>query len=507
MTEKSPRSLELIRDLSPVFASDPETARSRLLEAAELARRQGDVFSEFTLLDELAWQATTKFEAEEALNSIQRVLDLAERTGDLNHIGAAHNTYGVFFMNVGEPLPAVEQLGKALAAYETADSTERVASVLVNIGELLVEMDEMEKAAPYLEEACKLTETSGRPDVLLNLAFVRVLQERVPDAWHCLVRVWREGRLDADWPLRANVHDVAGWIRHRTGNLAAALRHYRKAVALFQQQHDSFRTAAACLSIGDIHLEQEEMLKAAEAYRQSAEISGIQGYRSIEIRSLRKLLPLTTGPVESLAIQQRLSYALREADERNKALRRNFVGIQIRLDHLRREREEMKRDYELDALTGLLAYRNLDERLKRLADNCTRFAFLFLDVDRLKQLNDRWGHAAGDMLLRSFANDLADALPRTGIAIRKSGDEFIVVLPHAGRSETCEYLEDLFARLGIQRRIGEEAMALSCSAGIALWPTDTTNVGQLEWMADQAMYQAKDKGRNRFCWHQSFQQS
>ena len=507
MRESEQLFLDLIREVGPDFTTNPEKARIRLLAAAEQAHAQGDVLSEFKLLDELAWQATTKFEAEEAMDCIHRVLALAEQTGDANHIGAACNTYGVFFMNCGEPLQAIEQLGKSLAAYESSGNTPRIASVLVNLGELLVEMDDIGKAAPYLEEACKLTERTERPDVLLNLAFVRVHQGRLPEAWSCIVRVWREGRHAEGWPLRANVHDVAGWVLQQTGNLPAALRHYRKSLSLFMKQHDPFRISSTYLSMGDVWLKNGNRDKAVECYRESAEISGVRGYRFVEIRSLRKLLLLVSGPLEALTVQQRLSYALHEADQRNKALRRNFVELQIRLDRLRRERQELVRDYERDALTGLYAYRNMEERLNQHASACARFAFLFLDVDQLKTLNDTWGHSAGDMLLRSFANDLSDALPRYGQAIRKSGDEFIVLLPHAGRAEAIEYLQDLYGKLGIQRRIGEEAISLSCSAGIALWPTDTEQTNLLEWLADQAMYRAKSNGRNQYCWNQPFLQS
>lgn len=504
---------ELIAELEAQYRVDPEAAHASLRAHTEAILAREDPELALLLLDELAWQATTRFDAEEALPWIQRLLELAEQSGQHQWIGCANNTYGVFFLNAGEPLAAIDRMIPALEAFEAAGNHARAASVLANIGEMLVEMGEVERAGPYLEEAEQLgTDTlaaaSGsegdlevRPELHINLVYVLVEQRQLSQAWKRVIRIWREGRTQPGWALRGRAHELAGWIRYQQGEPVPAIRHLNRAIALYQEQRDAYRTANTRLLLGDIHLGQEALALAAEEYGQTAEISGALGYRKLEIEALRKLLPVTAGPLEGLAAQQRLVVALRQADERNKRIRQNFVDIRIRSEAVRQERLRLEHDLERDALTGLRSHRRFAEQLERMTENCDHYALLFLDVDKLKELNDRLGHAAGDMLLRSFANDLADALPKGGLAFRKSGDEFLVVLPNARRPDVTQYLQDLFARLGVRRRIGETWMTLSGSAGIAMYPEDATQTEQLEWMADQAMYQAKAAGRNRWAWH------
>ena len=507
MTDSVRVCMDLVMELRPLFSQDPEMARTHLLIAADGAHAEGDFECEFRLRNELAWQSTLKFEAMDAIEAIHQVLEMAERSGDPEKIGSIHNIYGVFFMNAGEPLQAVDHFGVALAAYESIDKQDRIPSVLANIGETLVEMDDIVHAGPYLKEACRLTDPAARPELGLLLAYPLTLEGRIPEVWKCLVDVWKTSRNVDDWILRANVHDVAGWVHQHTGNPVSALRHYQTALRLFTKQHDPFREAVTCLSMGDLQTDRDLLQEAAALFRRAATLNRTHGYLLNEIRSLRKWLMVSSGPQEGLEIQQRLEAVLQQYDRQYRAIRRNFVDIRIRSEVVRQERARLEKDYERDALTGLFAYRSLGDRMKAMQKDPVPFAFLFMDVDRLKSLNDRLGHAAGDVLLKSFAHDISDALPKSGIAIRKSGDEFIVLLPGSGHDQTEDYLQDLYARLSIGRRIGEEIMPLSCSAGIVLWPGDTDDCEQLEWMADQAMYKAKSMGRNHFCWHQTNGQS
>lgn len=491
----------LIERMTILFQTAPEMARDALRQAAEEAKQAQDAETIFLLLDELAWQATSRFEAEEAFPIIQEAVEMADRTGEPDKIGRAHNTYGVFYMNAGAPLLAVDQFAIAFTAVEQLENPRRSAAILANLGEMLIEQDDLRRAAPYMEEAVSLVSLSERPDVHVYQSYVLADAGRLREAWGIIVGIRRLPQAHDDPQLRAQAHEAAGWIQRRNGNRRAAMRHWRMAIRQYGRLRDPFHTASMHLSLGDVLIEQSDPAAAAEELRIAAEIGGTHGYRRLEVQALRKLLPITTGPMEGLAVQQRLAACLRQEDEQSRAIRRNFVDIRIRSEWERQERMRLEKDYERDALTGLLSYRRMGQRLAHLAAENRHFAFLFLDVDRLKSVNDRMGHAAGDMLLRSFANDLADALPKNGQAIRKSGDEFIVLLPDADREAVQTYLTDLFARLAVERRIGDETMRLSCSVGVSLWPGDTPHVEQLEWMADQAMYQAKATGRGAWTWH------
>ena len=162
---------------------------------------------------------------------------------------------------------------------------------------------------------------------------------------------------------------------------------------------------------------------------------------------------------------------------------------------LRRER----RTAHTDPLTGVLNRRGLEERLEsELAvaqERRVPLSVVVLDCDDFKPINDRAGHAFGDALLREAADVLASSLPEGGIAARIGGDEFVVVLPATG----AKAAETTTARICglLARGLTEAGFPLRMSAGIATYPFDGAGPTALLRAADQALYLAKDEGKDR----------
>jgi diguanylate cyclase (GGDEF)-like protein len=152
-----------------------------------------------------------------------------------------------------------------------------------------------------------------------------------------------------------------------------------------------------------------------------------------------------------------------------------------------------------DSLTGILNRRGLEERLERgLATAQERRAplsVLVFDCDDFKDINDRAGHEFGDALLREVAHVLAQSLPEGAEAARLGGDEFVVMLPGAG----AEVAEALGGRIRIVLAAGltEAGFPLRISAGISTYPFDGASSTGLLRAADQALYAAKDAGKDR----------
>jgi diguanylate cyclase (GGDEF)-like protein len=155
-----------------------------------------------------------------------------------------------------------------------------------------------------------------------------------------------------------------------------------------------------------------------------------------------------------------------------------------------------------DALTGLLtarAFRTaLAERLRnapriRLAP---RLALAFIDTDRFKEWNDRYGHAAGDGVLQRVAEVLrSNASGPEDLVGRNGGDEFCIAWFDCEKSEAIRRSESL--RTAIAQRFACEEIAITASIGVAAYPTDASTAEGLLEAADGAMYQAKRNGRNR----------
>ncbi|MBP7392561.1 MAG: EAL domain-containing protein [Zoogloea sp.] len=156
-----------------------------------------------------------------------------------------------------------------------------------------------------------------------------------------------------------------------------------------------------------------------------------------------------------------------------------------------------------DALTGLPNRRLLNDRLAELVKRTHRshdcVAVMFIDLDRFKEVNDTLGHEAGDRLLVEAARRIVACLRESDTVARQGGDEFTVLLPGMAERGPIERIaEDIIQSLCQPFQLGNDVAYVSASIGITLCPADATTPADILKNADQAMYHAKEAGRNRF---------
>lgn len=169
--------------------------------------------------------------------------------------------------------------------------------------------------------------------------------------------------------------------------------------------------------------------------------------------------------------------------------------------------ERMQRIAHHDSLTGLPNRLLFNDRLAqsiRLARRDGRkFALLFLDLDRFKQVNDEFGHDAGDELLQQVAARIRRELRDSDTVARVGGDEFTVILPDVARPDDAEtVVRKIVAALSAPIRLERKgrSVEIGTSIGVALYPADADDADALVSAADAAMYEAKQAGRDYvFC--------
>jgi len=158
-----------------------------------------------------------------------------------------------------------------------------------------------------------------------------------------------------------------------------------------------------------------------------------------------------------------------------------------------------------DGLTNLYLRRYLldrmPEEISRQLRRKNHLAFLMLDLDKFKQYNDKFGHVAGDIVLRTVGMLLADLFKEPGMLVcRYGGEEFSVLLPDCTRQKALEMAEEIRKRIAEQTIIlRREKTRITASIGVAIFPKDAQNTKELVHKADLALYQAKEEGRNRVC--------
>jgi diguanylate cyclase (GGDEF)-like protein/PAS domain S-box-containing protein len=156
-----------------------------------------------------------------------------------------------------------------------------------------------------------------------------------------------------------------------------------------------------------------------------------------------------------------------------------------------------------DHLTGLFNRRYMEETLERELLRASRkqlsLGIIMLDVDNLKLLNDTWGHAAGDGILRELGTLLFKRIRGEDIPCRYGGDEFILILPDASREATCTRAELIceYARLIHLQHEGQNLTPVTLSLGVAIFPEHGATSTEILRMVDAALYRAKSEGRSR----------
>ena len=156
-----------------------------------------------------------------------------------------------------------------------------------------------------------------------------------------------------------------------------------------------------------------------------------------------------------------------------------------------------------DALTHLPNRVLLHDRLEQAVVNGARmhngFAFMFIDLDRFKTINDSLGHHVGDELLKGVAQRLTSCVRASDTVARLGGDEFAVILENLSDDDGAQQVaEKMIASMAAPMVIEGQALNTSCSIGISLFPADGRDSGTLMKNADVAMYYAKEKGRNNY---------
>jgi diguanylate cyclase (GGDEF)-like protein len=194
---------------------------------------------------------------------------------------------------------------------------------------------------------------------------------------------------------------------------------------------------------------------------------------------------------------------LREANEQ---LVITALGAQTEAESAHGALDEVSRVAGLDPLTGLPNRALLLDRLASAILNAkrhgNRVALLFLDIDKFKQINDSFGHAAGDRALQLVADSLSSLVRETDTVSRHGGDEFLIVLAEVSQATDAALIAaKVNVVLGAHSRIDDHAVHLKVSIGISIYPEDGEDAPTLIARADAAMYRAKKQPLGGFAFH------
>lgn len=179
------------------------------------------------------------------------------------------------------------------------------------------------------------------------------------------------------------------------------------------------------------------------------------------------------------------------------------VGVIRDITERKAVEERVRRMAQFDPLTNLPNRALCDDRLRQALAEAKRdkkhLALMFLDLDHFKPINDTLGHHVGDLLLKAVAKRIQDCLRESDTVARIGGDEFLVLLPSIEQEQDAiEVAEKIRHSINQPFELaGDHSLSISSSTGIAVFPEHGSDEMQLMRNADEAMYRAKEAGRNK----------
>ena len=223
----------------------------------------------------------------------------------------------------------------------------------------------------------------------------------------------------------------------------------------------------------------------------SEQVGRLRAASSLDsVEALRREVTSVTGLLERLA------------EDRNRSLREQLVALDQKVAALSEELQEVKREGSLDGLTRVFnrgAFDRAFRRMHRLGSvSSDPSTLVIVDLDNLKQINDQYGHQAGDEAIRVFADHLVRTFPRrSDFVARYGGDEMVAILPRTPLRDSARLANRFLEGVrGAQVSIGGQSFTITASIGIA-----EIQVGEdaNAWLAraDRALYEAKAGGRDR----------
>ncbi|TMV48457.1 diguanylate cyclase [Paenibacillus mesophilus] len=172
-----------------------------------------------------------------------------------------------------------------------------------------------------------------------------------------------------------------------------------------------------------------------------------------------------------------------------------YGAMAIAVNHVRHEYDNLLLEAHTDPLTGLFNRRVMDHYIQVWMAEKVPFCLLILDLDHFKQVNDTYGHDAGDEVLRAVAQTVRANTRREHVCCRFGGEEYVVLMPGTTRKEAAGYAETI--RLCLEQSASPIGRPVTVSVGLAAYPDSAVDSEVLFRLADEALYKAKRAGRNR----------
>ena len=468
-------------------------ALAKLQSAVGLARQHAEPTQLVIALNALAIQYGQLKEYQKGFDALAEAMPLAEQLGSPGRISTLMDTEYGLAVETGQHERGLKALLAGLAHERKIGARSMVASSLVNLSDSYLKQRDFARTLGYatqaLEAARELNHARNAATAELNIGEAHLGLGHVAEGKRYFEAglAWYEKAGDKP-ELQAVLMEYGAALEH-AGDHAGAVKAYHRERALSNELFEQRRQKAT--------VELQERYEADSRQRQ--------------IELLQRENEVKSAEIYSRNLEQRVWWLLALV----LALASAVVGILYRKvrqanAQLNVKNQELKQQSSRDPLTALYNRRHFQEFMRAQqsvqtepANPDTTGALFLVDVDHFKHVNDTYGHAAGDAVLKVIADSLREILRETDMIVRWGGEEFLAFLPAIPRDGLDEVARRLLC--GIAQQSVEyqgTAIAVQVSIGFAPFPLAPGGGHSLPWeravnLVDMALYLAKAHGRNR----------
>ncbi|WP_300462846.1 diguanylate cyclase [Desulfobacula sp.] len=260
--------------------------------------------------------------------------------------------------------------------------------------------------------------------------------------------------------------------------------------------------------LANTHQQTDAMFKSNEGFESvlTAELKGLKQTSDLALNLdvLKSQVSERLTSIESVLDKKQVNdQTIRERAEKNRhAFKSGFAKLKQELDEATRYSEELEKKLNQDQLTGAYNRRAYDKRVEEEMARFLRygscFSLLLMDADKFKLINDNYGHAIGDKCLQEIIKRTLPLLRKNDMLARYGGEEFLVIMPETdgiGAKEAAEKIRQTIEKIKFIYK--KDIVRVTVSIGVSQAQKGDKNHQQIFERADVAVYQAKEKGRNR----------
>ncbi len=440
----------VLRDLGWVYFNlgDFPLAIQFLHKALKYSRENGDTDYEAKILNTLGAVYGESGNKKESIDVLRKALKFLDRAEDLRLRCLVFNNLAMTQFEIKAYDDALKSADQSLAIARRLNSSDLLATTMDTTGQIYLAKKEYAKAESFFNQAQSHFQGEGNdPDeIKLNLAQAAIGQGRIDDATHWLQQALESAEARGVNRFIYKIHELLSKIYEGQGDLKNAIEHFKRMREIKSQVYNE----ETQLRLGNM-----VVLQQAETTRIEEEI-----------------------------------YRLK-----NQALKKEISDS-------RQAVAEMENLATTDALTGLLNRRHfltLGTYAFEVAQKSGQpLGALMMDIDDFKKVNDSFGHLAGDQMLKEVSAAIQAGLRKGDLLGRYGGDEFAAILPNTDLPSVRKVAERIIKKSARQvSRAGFQSIKITLSVGIAqAKTTDESLEALLDW-ADQALYAAKNAGKNR----------